>query len=100
MTEQILNVLITKRMSKKAGRNQGKKGKKDEEDAEETKFKLATVIEILGRTGSRGQVTQVRVTFEEKAGKWRRLIRNVRGPVQKDDILCLLESEREARRLR
>ena len=89
-------------MSKKQNRNQGKKKEKAaaEEGVEDTKFVLATVLEVLGRTGSRGQVTQVRVTFEEQTGKWRRLIRNVRGPVQKDDILCLLESEREARRLR
>lgn len=59
----------------------------------------ATVVEILGRTGSRGGITQARVQIETPNGQ-RTLTRNIKGAVKVGDQLILLEAEREARRMR
>lgn len=61
--------------------------------------KSARVEEIIGRTGTRGDVTQVRCKILDGQDSNKIIRRNVRGPVQKGDILMLRETEIEARPL-
>ena len=60
---------------------------------------IAKVEEIVGRTGSRGGITQAKVSIKQ-GDKTRTLLRNIMGPVKKGDRISLLECEREARRIR
>lgn len=67
----------------------------------ESAVTLARIEKVIGRTGSRGGVIQVKVSFTEGDGQRERsLIRNVKGPVRVGDMLALLETEREAKRMR
>lgn len=66
-----------------------------------TETAVPAIVEgIIGRTGAKGEVTQVKCRILQGYDKGKVMRRNIKGPVRKKDILMLRETQIEARRLR
>ncbi|TRZ68458.1 MAG: 30S ribosomal protein S28e [Methanothrix sp.] len=59
----------------------------------------AEIIEIIGNTGMHGEATQIKCRILDGSNKGRIITRNCVGPLRMGDVLMLLETAREAKKL-
>ena len=59
----------------------------------------AVVEEVVGRSDTRGGITQIRCKVMDGPDRGKILRRNIKGPIREKDILMLRETEIEARSL-
>ena len=88
-----------KKQEQKKSQEKSKVGSKGSESLTEEGAVPAIVEAIMGRGGTRGEITQVKCKILQGKNRGKSMRRNVRGPVKKRDILMLRETEIEARRV-
>lgn len=88
-------------MAKQEKKKQEKKsgGSKGSDKLTEEGAVPAVVEVILGRGGTRGEITQVKCKILQGKNRGKSMRRNVRGPIKQRDVLMLRETEIEARRM-
>ena len=84
---------VKKTQEKKSGASKGSEGLTSEGAVP------AIVEAILGRGGTRGEITQVKAKILQGKNRGKSMRRNVRGPIKIRDVLMLRETEIEARRM-
>lgn len=88
-----------KKMVGKEGKHEGAPEIKTEGEIRFAPGIPAEVKEVVGRAGTRGEITQVMAEVLDGRDKNKAIRRNCKGPVRVGDILMLTETEIEAQRL-